>query len=217
MEKILQNLGIKYGTDKSSVHQFNGRTFLDVYEKYFYKFKENKIVLLEIGVLNGSSLKVWKEYFKNSKIIGVDIDPSKIAYSQDNIEIFIGSQDSELLISEIKNKYPEGIDIIIDDGSHINSLTIASFNLLFNHLNKGGIYIIEDTHCTYGKDFWPEFVRYANNWPGMSLNSPEINFDNKREDIDNFFKEKIKLMDSLKGEIYSVHFYSETVIIEKTI
>jgi hypothetical protein len=217
MEKILQNLGIKHGTDKSSVHKFNGRTFLDIYEKYFFQFKEKEITIVEIGVLNGASLNLWKEYFTNSKIIGIDIDPSKKKYIQDRIEVFIGSQDSDNLISEIKDKYPDGIDIVIDDGSHINSLTISSFNLLFSHLKKGGIYIIEDTHCTYGTDFWPHFINAVGNWPGMNLNDPSLNFDNKRDDIDVFFKEKIKKMDSLDGEIRAIHFYPETVVIEKII
>ena len=153
MEKKLQLIGKKFNTDKSSVHKFNERTFLDVYKKYFYSFSDKEIVILEMGILNGASLRVWKEYFSKAKIIGLDIDPSKKGYEEDLIEIFIGSQDSESLISEIKNKYPNGIDIVIDDGSHINQLTISSFNLLFNSINKGGLYVIEDTHCTYGTDF----------------------------------------------------------------
>jgi hypothetical protein len=49
----LQQIGLKYGTDKSVVHSFNGRSFLDVYERYFEKYKDSNIVLLELGILNG--------------------------------------------------------------------------------------------------------------------------------------------------------------------
>lgn len=217
MKGKLQNLGLKYGTDKSTVHQFNGRTFLDIYEKYFQDYVDKNIVFLEIGILNGSSLKVWDEFFTNSKIIGLDINPSKKQYENNNIEIFIGSQDDENLKNEIINKYSDGFDIILDDGSHINSLTLSSFNLYFPKLKKGGLYIIEDTHCTYGRDFWPHFTDAVKTWPGMTLNDPNLSFDNKREDIDNFLKEKIKNMDGLNGEIRSIHFYPETIIIEKTI
>lgn len=217
MENKLQIIGRKYGTDKSTVHNFNGRTFLDIYEKYFSNFIKKEIVVLEIGVLNGASLKVWKEYFENAKIIGLDIDPSKKQYEEEGIEIFIGSQDSVELITEIKNKYPKGIDIIIDDGSHLNQLTINSFNLLFNFVNNGGIYVIEDTHCTYGIDFWPHFINAAKEWPGMVYNQPTLDYNNKREDIDLFFQEKIKKMDGLQGDLRAIHFYPETVIIEKII
>ena len=216
MRGILQNLGLKYGTDKSTVHQFNGITFLDIYEKYFNEYKDNEIVLMEIGVLNGSSLKVWNEYFKNVKIIGLDIDPSKKQYSSENIEIFIGSQDSPNILDEINDKYKQGIDIIIDDGSHINTLTISSFEMFFPKLNKGGLYVIEDTHCTYGTEFWPHFIDAVGTWPGMRYNNLNVSFDNKRELMDSFFSDKIKTMDSLKGDIKAIHFYPETVIIEKT-
>lgn len=217
MKGKLQNLGLKYGTDKSSVHQFNGRTFLDIYEKYFQDYTDKNIVFLEIGVLNGSSLRVWDEFFVNSKIIGIDIDPSKKQHESKNIEVFIGSQDSENLKNEILNKYSDGFDIILDDGSHINTLTMASFNLYFPKLKKGGLYIIEDTHCTYGKDFWSHFTDAVRTWPGMTLNDPNLSFDNKREEIDIFLKEKIKYMDGLQGEIRAIHFYPETIVIEKTI
>ena len=217
MKDKLQNLGLKYGTDKSTVQEFIRRTFLDFYEKYFQLYTDKNIVFLEIGILNGSSLKVWNEYFTNAKIIGIDIDSSKKQYESNNIEVFIGSQDSEILKNEIINKYSEGFDIILDDGSHINSLTISSFNLYFPKLKKGGLYIIEDTHCTYGKDFWPHFTDAVRTWPGMSLNDSNLSFDNKREEIDIFLKEKIKSMDALKGEIRAIHFYPETIVIEKTI
>jgi hypothetical protein len=216
MKGILQNLGLKHGTDKATVHQFNGITFLDIYEKYFNEYKNNEIVLMEIGILNGASLRVWNEFFKSSKIIGLDIDPSKKQYSSDNIEIFIGSQDSPNILDEINHKYNQGIDIIIDDGSHINTLTISSFEMFFPKLNKGGLYVIEDTHCTYGTEFWSHFIDAVGTWPGMGFNNPSLSFDNKRELMDSFFSDKIKTMDSLKGEIKAIHFYPETVIIEKT-
>ena len=215
MIRELQSIGQKYGTDKSGTHQFNGVTFLDIYEKYFNRLKESQVTLLEIGVLNGASIRTWKEYFNNCKVVGLDIDPSKKIYESNNVEIFIGSQDDGDLIDSISKKYSDGFDIIIDDGSHINSLTISSFNLLFKHVKKGGIYIIEDTHCTYGSEFWELFVKYAKNWPGMSYNNSELNYDNKRSDFDNFLNEKIKKMDGLQGEIKAIHFYPETLVIEK--
>ena len=50
--------------------------YFDVYERYFSKYKEKNIIFVEIGIFNGGSLKVWKEYFgANAKIIGIDLNP----------------------------------------------------------------------------------------------------------------------------------------------
>ena len=45
------------------------------------------------------------------------------------------------------------VDIIIDDGSHIVYDQVISFKSLFNKLNPGGIYVIEDLHTSYSKYF----------------------------------------------------------------
>ena len=65
----LQNLGIKTNTDKA---QFG---YLDIYENYLDKFLSNeRLNLLEIGILGGSSLKMWREYFPKATILGADIE-----------------------------------------------------------------------------------------------------------------------------------------------
>ena len=37
--------------------------FLKIYESYFKNFKNRKINILEIGVNEGKSLMIWKDYF----------------------------------------------------------------------------------------------------------------------------------------------------------
>jgi hypothetical protein len=43
------------------------------------------------------------------------------------------------------------IDIVIDDGSHVNEHVITSFDALFGHVRPGGLYVIEDLQSSY----WP--------------------------------------------------------------
>ena len=190
----LQQIGLKYGTDKSVVHSFNGRSFLDVYERYFEKYKDSNIVLLELGILNGGQLKTWEEYFINGKIVGLDIDPSKSIYKTDRTDIFIGSQNNSELIDSVKKSYTEGFDIIIDDASHINQLSLESFSLLYDSVKPGGFYVIEDTHCTYGDKWFNNFGNIVKDWPGMSYNE-NVNFDNNRIDFDKFLSDKTELLD----------------------
>ena len=70
----LQQIGKKYSTDKSMHINFN-KSYLDIYETYFKDIRNQKLNILEIGVRNGNSIRVWEEYFPNSNIFGLDIDP----------------------------------------------------------------------------------------------------------------------------------------------
>ena len=68
----------------------NHEKYFDVYEEYFSEFKGKKITFVEVGIFNGGSLKVWKEYFgPDARIIGVDINPECKKFEEDGIEVFI--------------------------------------------------------------------------------------------------------------------------------
>ena len=85
-------------TDKW-VHYFN------IYNENFSKYKNKKITILEIGVFNGGSLKMWQNYFSaDSLIVGIDIISKCKKYEKDNIKIYIGDQtDLSFLGSVIKD------------------------------------------------------------------------------------------------------------------
>ena len=68
-------------------------TYFHAYEEMFGKYVDKKITFVEIGVLQGGSLFMWKEYFgKNARIIGVDLHPNAKELEKHGFEIFIGSQ-----------------------------------------------------------------------------------------------------------------------------
>ena len=47
-----------------------------IYEELFKKYKNKDITFVEIGIYNGGSLDIWRKYFsKNSRIIGIDLNP----------------------------------------------------------------------------------------------------------------------------------------------
>lgn len=206
---MLNNLGIKYQCDKSDIHHtFGGLTYLDVYEKFFKDRKDEKLTILELGVKTCASINVWKEYFPQAKIVGIDIDDSGI-----NIDNFIfehGSQNDKEFINTVISKHGP-FDIIIDDASHVNTLSIASFNLLRKSLNNKGIYIIEDLRNSY------ENISSAiTTWPGMHLNN-NIDYDNSktRSLLDKLLLDIIRDIDYKSSEFFAIHFYSQQVIMEK--
>lgn len=125
--------------------------YLPVYDRHM-KAYENPVIL-EIGVYHGGSLNMWNHYFDGKcTIYGLDINPNCKQFERDNIHILIGDQGSPSFMEEVKKAIPH-IDIIIDDGSHINSHQIMTFEHLYPHLCDNGLYICEDVHTSY----WPEY------------------------------------------------------------
>ena len=141
----LDDIGLKYDTDKSS----RSHGYLDFYEKHFPN-RDFSGRILEIGVMDGYSLKTWGEYYPKAEIIGIDIkEPSPL---------FLPN----VVWAKADGTNPEQVarlgvfDIIIDDGSHKTSEQIKSFEHLFpNQLREGGIYVVEDLHTSFfnGRDY----------------------------------------------------------------
>lgn len=148
MFEDLDSIAKKNKTDKcSDVHNY-----CEKYERYFRFDRKQKLKILEIGVFLGGSVKTWSEYFPNSDIIGIDIKESCRQFEDERIKIEIGSQTDEKFIEHIIEKYKE-FDLIIDDGSHIQKDVIKSFNLLFPSLKNRGLYVIEDSCCSYWANY----------------------------------------------------------------
>jgi len=156
----LAQLAIAHNTDKLSNNQY-----IKNFERHFSSLRDNPIRLLEIGVLDGGSLLLWRDYFANALIVGLDLKESPFNTLPDRIQVFQGSQDDTILLSTIAGQCaPEGFDIIIDDASHYGVLSRSSFQSLFaNHLKSGGIYVVED----WGTGYWPE-------WPDGSSYSDSL-------------------------------------------
>ena len=198
----LKKISKKYKTTKKMMG------FINIYEKYLKDFKNKKINLFEIGVETGESLRMFSSYFKKGKIIGLDI--IKLNYKIKNTEIFVGDQADKTILYKIVKKY-KSFDIIIDDGSHVNSDVKKSFNYLFPKLKLGGLYIIEDLQTSY-----------ISHWGGDGNN-----FNNKKttmnfirsladrmhyQDIDNpFYKNH-----DFDGLIEFVHIFRNIAVIKKS-
>lgn len=191
----LERLGALHGTDKvDKWHTHVGRTNAAVYDMYLKGWRRDHFRMLEIGVLDGASLRMWRSYFPNANITGLDIDPRVRAMQREGFEILVGSQADEQLLAEAAG---QDLRFVMDDGSHVNELTLATFDYLFSRLSSGAIYVIEDTLTTYESAHdW---------WPGMEYNRPTLNLDNKREDIDRLLT-RLQHDCDLGGESRSVSF-----------
>ena len=202
-------------TDKgAATHTVYGVSYLDIYERYLQPLRHQPIQMLEIGVLRGKSLRLWKRYFLKARIFGLDIDPACRQYEEDRIAIEIGSQADSRVLERLCQRAAGAFDVVVDDGSHVNRHIIASFAYLFPRLKPGGVYIIEDLRCSY-ESVDPDFdIRNHHGWPGMHYNNPDEDLTNRRADMEAFFKKLIADLDHLQG-ILSVHFWPELCVITK--
>ncbi len=122
--------------------------YFDVYYMYFNCIKNHIKNVIEIGVQTGASVCMWKDFFNNATIHGIDIDDRCLQFEEDRIKINIGSQHDVEFLNQVAGDIGE-IDIIIDDGSHHEDHQRISFETLFPYLKPKGYYIIEDLHFAY--------------------------------------------------------------------
>ena len=206
----LCNLGEKYGTDKSP---FNNKPFVHggkghrhpytcFYDSIFNNIKNNKLKILEIGILFGDSIKCWNEYFKNAEIIGVDLsEQAKKTILQLNNTTFdtINVCDEKSIIN-IFDKYGP-FDIIIDDASHKFNDQINVIKNAYKYLNNNGYLIIEDIF--ENKDI---FMKYNNEkYKNMNFFSKEESELANKVSIEELYYIKLK---SFIKNFNNVFFYT---------
>jgi hypothetical protein len=210
-------------TEKHRSDKWHGHDYAAAYFSHFRDLENEPIRLLEIGVggyqddqtgyknprLGGHSLRFWKEYFRNGQIFALDIE-DKSVHQEDRITIFQGSQiDAGFLNSVVQKTGP--LDIIIDDGSHINSHVISTFGILFPILKDGGIYVVEDTQTSY--------------WPGgyggdaTNRNNPETMMGYFKSLVDGLnhaeFQDPSYVQSLYDRSIQSISFYHNLIFVAK--
>jgi hypothetical protein len=146
----LEDLAALHGTDKL-VHGY-----LPHYRRHFEELRDRPLKLLEIGIGPGGSLKMWRDYFAQAQVIGLD-NRDKSEISGERLTVLRGDQSDPGLLRRILEQVG-GLDIVIDDGSHVSSDVLASFHVLFPALPVGGWYVIEDLHTSYWRPFGGEHL-----------------------------------------------------------
>jgi 23S rRNA U2552 (ribose-2'-O)-methylase RlmE/FtsJ len=199
----------KYFNNNSGNLIHKWKHYFDIYDTYFKKFRNKNITILEIGVYHGGSLQMWKDYFgPNAKIYGVDINPNCKELEDDQIKIFIGSQEDRKFLRNLVKVIPR-IDILIDDGGHTMKQQIAAFEELYSHVDDNGIYLCEDLHTSYWKNYGGKY-RGKNSFIEYSKNF--IDYLNAWHSESN----KLRVTDFTKTT-YALHYYDSILVIEKKI
>jgi hypothetical protein len=141
--------------------------YFDIYHQHFEPFRGRRPVVLEIGVQNGGSLHLWRDYFgPDARLFGMDIDPACADRAPQGAKVFIGDQaDPDFLKAVLRETGP--LDVVIDDGGHTARQQIVSFETLYPAMKPEAVYLVEDTHTAFWGGRWsddPEgrnFLSYA--------------------------------------------------------
>jgi len=199
-----------YDTDKTGSHCYTPH-----YMNHLRKYKNKEVKLLEIGVggynnpmVGGNSLRMWKKYFPFGKIYSVDIY-DKSALQENRIKIYQGSQVDRDFMKKITEEIGF-LDIIIDDGSHLNEHIIETFKILFPKLKDGGVYAIEDIQTSYWEEYGGDSKDLNNQKTAMNFMKNLTDCLNHNEIPDKNYEDTY-----YDKKIVSMHFYHNLIFIYK--
>lgn len=134
----LSKLNEKFKSDKGGKHCY----LQEYYQNKFSLIRESTKKILEIGVYEGASIRLWKEYFINADVYALEKLHKRAGMfrNEERIHLVIGDS----LNANSYTMLPNDLNIIIDDGSHKPEDQFTTFQLAYPKLVSGGLYIIED-------------------------------------------------------------------------
>lgn len=185
LEHRLESLALYQIYKRTKYLSIKHESYFHTYTELFEKYRGKKIVFVEIGILNGGSLFMWRDFFgEGARIIGIDLNPEALKWKQDGFEIYIGNQDDPEFWKTFF-KETGSVDIILDDGGHTNRQQIITTASCIKHINDGGTLVVEDVHASYMKKFGNpskySFINFAKHLVD-SINSRSSRINRARND-----------------------------------
>jgi len=223
----LDDIGIQYidngilekgkfyrGGDKTSL----GQNFTKKYQELFEEIRDQPNHVLELGVLDGRSIAMWSDYFKNGHIVGVDINLSRYNKNKNNLEKLGAFTNNNYTVLELNIKeesfmeYINGLNyqfhIIIDDALHQPKQQFVNFVNLFSSLASGGIYIVEDlVKPSSVVEFFKDIIIGVSSSKPMTINSSK----KKKKNLE----EKPVNLSQIIRQIESIEFRKNMIVIKK--
>jgi hypothetical protein len=190
--------------DKRIINKW--KHYFPIYERHFKEFVYKPVTFIEIGCGLGGSLQMWKRYFgPHARIIGIDINADCKKFEEDQVEVFIGSQQDPKFLQTVIDQV--GVpDIVLDDGSHKMSHITPTFQFFYPLMLKNGVYMVEDLHTAY----WEEYeggLRKPSTFIELCKNLvDELNADHSRGTL---------LPTQFTETTMGVHFYDSVVVFER--
>lgn len=214
----LREIALKHRTDKAGGRDNpHNHEYCEAYEFFLSPWRNESFAMIELGIggyhfpdRGGEGLRTWREYFTRAEIHGVDVHPKTFQIEGVNIH-HCSQDDPEGLLNNVLAKISPGLslDLIIDDASHENIRTIASFMILFPYISPGALYVVEDAHTSY----WEKY--YGGGW--HTLTAMEY-FKHQADGLNKIHwpgEKPCEFLPDLVEGIESIHFYKELIFIRK--
>jgi hypothetical protein len=204
-------------TDKWSI-------YLPTYERLLSPHVSQPWRILEIGVQNGGSLEVWAHFFPcATHIVGCDNDPAcaNLGFDDPRIAVIVGDANAdatELAIAGVAAQF----DFIVDDGSHRSSDIVRSFARYFPRLADGGLYVVEDLHCSYWAGYEGGVLHPTSSMGFFKRLADVVNHEhwgipNRRGDLFASFASQygIALDEDLLAHVHSIEFVNSICVVRR--
>ncbi len=149
----LCEIAFKYGTDKCPQI---GHHYTPIYYELLKDRRKSVKKVLELGIGSrdvmqwvpdyyrlGASLLMWRDFFPNAKVYGLDVYPGAM-FTDERVETILCDERDRRHLRVIIKTIGNDIDLFVDDGSHREMNQIRTFYTLMPLFKKDVIYIIED-------------------------------------------------------------------------
>lgn len=128
----------QHQSDKVTHHSYG-----PLYDELLAPYRESAKNVLELGILEGCSIRAWRAFFPNATIHGVDNEQHRLVHNEDRIVSHLQDTKNRDQFIAFCNALP-AFDVIVDDASHTIMEQVWAVCCLWGRLAPGGIYIIED-------------------------------------------------------------------------
>ena len=135
--------------DNSRTYKNTRHSYLPLYQKLLISKKENAKNVLEVGIYNGGSIKLWSDFFTNANVYGLDIMHIDNVWEEikNNEKIILHTSsdayDNDFFINNFLNKNIK-FDFMLDDGPHTLESMKQFIKLYSQIMTDDGMLIIED-------------------------------------------------------------------------
>lgn len=163
-------IGAHYDTDKSSqrnnvTDQRHCHPYTLFYHSIFRDKRQANLNVAELGILYGSSLLMWKDYFENAVIYGFDnslefIKSFKNSYNNDRVHLKQIDVKNKANIVKVFHSLGVQFDLIIDDSTHLFEDQVNVIESVYPFLKPGGMLIVEDIFKHYNENDYIDHLKH---------------------------------------------------------
>jgi hypothetical protein len=175
----------------------------------FDHLRNTKCTFVEIGILGGGSLFMWRNWLgPDARIVGIDLNPEVKKWEEYGFEIYVGDQGDPAFVQNTLEKIG-GFDALLDDGGHQSFQQVSTLLGAVKSANRNCVIAIEDTSASFMKDFSKHgsrsFLEYAKSLTDVLVSRSFEMYPRRFRKLKNY-----ELTD-LYGKLQSIEFFSGIV------